>query len=252
MKNFKIRSLVLTLAVVFACTTAVTNAADVADSAVQTKSAELQTAQKNSSAGSEIMILENDFENTALFNGSVVNMVGEYNRVGRWGVFSAKGPLVTTEKAHSGKQAIKLIRGGGDLLGYGEGATAAGRDYETVFWLYRPADGSFSVFLSSENNKEMCGIYIWPTPEGEMFLYNFAAGKWTPTKTTVPADQWIKIKILSDSANKKYGAVAQSEQAPDTWEKLNSEDGVRSIKFTPAAPDKKVSCYIDDVAIIQK
>jgi len=221
-----------------------------ADSAVQAKPEEPQAIQKTSSSGTEGMILENDFENTALFNAGAANMIGEYNRAGRWGIFSTKGPLVTTEKAHSGKQAVKLIRGGGDLLGYGEGST--GRDYEVVFWVLRPSDGSFSVFLSSENNKEICGIYIWPTPEGEMFLYNFAAGKWTPTKTNVPPDQWIKIKIVSDSANKKYGAVAQSGQTPDTWEKLNSEDGVRSITVTPAAPDKKITCYIDDVAIIKK
>ncbi|MFA6100917.1 MAG: hypothetical protein WCV67_00240 [Victivallaceae bacterium] len=244
MKTLKICLFALALAVIPA------RLATAADSAVQAKPGEPQAIQKTSSCGAEIMILENDFENTALFNASAANMIGEYNRAGRWGIFSTKGPLVTTEKAHSGKQAVKLIRGGGDLLGYGEGAT--GLDYEVVFWVHRPSDGSFSVFLSSVNNKEICGIYIWPTPEGEIFLYNFAAAKWTPTKTNVPPDQWIKIKIVSDSANKKYGAVAQSGQTPDTWEKLNSGDGVRSIKFTPAAPDKKVSCYIDDIAVIQK
>lgn len=252
MKSFKICSFVLALAVVFSCSGTIANAANVENSPGQAKPVDSQASQKNTSTGSETMILENDFENVALFNANVANMIGEYSRAGRWGVFSAKGPLVTTEKTHSGKQAIKLIRGGGDLLGYGEGATEAGHDYEAVFWVYRQVDGSFSVFLSSENNKEICGIYVWPTPEGEMFLYNFAARKWTPTKTTVPPEQWVKIKILSDFANKKYGVIAQNGESPDTWEKLNSEDGVRSIKFTPAAPDKKVSCYIDDVSIAKK
>ena len=153
MKNFKIRSFALVLALIPAWS------GTAADSAVQANSGEAQAIQKTSSPGAEIMILDNDFENAALFNAGAANMIGEYNLAGRWGIFSTKGPLVTTEKAHSGKQAIKLIRGGGDLLGYGEGAT--GRDYEAVFWVYRPADGSFSVFLSSENNKEICGIYIY-------------------------------------------------------------------------------------------
>lgn len=238
------------LVVIFACGSAMAFAATETDRAVQ-KISDEQTSKINSSASAGKMILESDFEKTALFNGNAENMIGEYNPEGRWGSFSAKGPVVTTEKAHSGKQSIKLIRGGGDFLGYGEGATKSGCNYEAAFWIYRQADGSFSVFLNSENNKEICGIYIWPTPEGELFLYNFASGKWTPTKTRILPEQWMKVRIMSDVANKKYGAVIQDEQKPDTWESLNSEDGARGIKFTPAAPDKKVTCYIDDLRLTE-
>jgi len=201
---------------------------------------------------SDSILLSNSFDDTALFNSGISGTVGVYTAVGRWSAFTAKGAVVSAEKAHSGSQAIKVIRGGSPLSAFFAKSTeGADIEFSAMVFLEK---SSFVAVLKDISGQDVAAVYI--LENGKINLRNFAGSpSYILSPLTIPQNTWVQLKITTDMKNNRYTAAVleagKAEQAAGIWKECNSAGSVNTVSFSPMTPDGSVT-YIDDVIVVQK
>ncbi len=197
------------------------------------------------------ILLENNFEDKAIFSPAVKGSAGTVSKSGRWDTFGDKGVFLTAEQTHSGKQAVKVVRGGNPLTAsFTRGG--AGAIFEVSAWVYR-VKSSFTISVSDIYRKEVCMTGVFE--DGQVCLYDFSSRSWLRSKVMMPSDTWVKLTVYGNLSDGKYTAGIKTEQGGETrleiFTATNSDDALSSFGVYPAAPPDSVT-YIDDVQIIQK
>ncbi len=196
-----------------------------------------------------INLMAQDFENISLFNPQTSKYIGvSSNPAGRWGYFIAKGPVVSTGKAFSGKQSLHLKRGGDSITGWINKGIPEGSDFIIEAMVYREKNGSFLMYAGSVGGQRL-GIYV--NPDGKVLMQDFAAKKWQPTQCEVPVDKWVKISLLSNALDNTYlvkvDKVTARKRLP-----IAGEGAIYKVSFTPQGRTAGIGAYIDDVKILEK
>ena len=197
------------------------------------------------------ILLENNFDDKAIFSPAVKGSAGTVSKGGRRDSFADKGVLLTAEQTHSGKQAVKVVRGGNPLTAsFPKGGTGAA--FEVSAWIYR-VKSSFTMSVTDIYRKEVCMAGVFE--DGQVCLYDFSSRSWLRSKVTMPSDTWVKLTVYGNLAEGKYTAGIKADAGDGTRLDIstatNSDEALSGFGVYPGAPPDSVT-YIDDVQIIQK
>ena len=198
--------------------------------------------------------MDQDFENTEIFKPGVEKYIGHVQKpYGRWGYFSSKGAIVSQEIAASGKQSVKLLRGGQHLIFYRGQTISHIDDYSVSFDVYRKKNGSF-VFVSrnTKSSKFAFGLYI--TPKGILQQRN-PAGKpfYLNTGLKIPENKWCNIKIIVSGPKRYMKLFLKPSDGPVQGAKrnipiLDKSIDINCFTINPQAPAGN-TIFIDNIKV---
>jgi HEAT repeat protein len=193
-----------------------------------------------------------DFEDAALFKPSVTGMVGRQDKaLGRWGAFSANGPGIDAQVAHSGKQSLKLVRGKPSITVAVSRGVRDQANARLSVWVYRDGDSSaVTVNGYGAGRGGVMGFYI--DPAGILRLRDAKKDGWAATKLKVPARQWAQVQLTSDGPLGNYGAAVvmnDKTQTSDVRAALPKETEIKRVEFSPQG-EAGTAVHMDDLELV--
>jgi len=193
--------------------------------------------------------IRQDFEHGGLFKTNTVGVVGSAAAAaGRWGNFGERGPLVSAARAHGGKQAVKLVRGGDGLVGWVDQEKGVGpaMDLEVHAWVWREATGSLVLAVRDGHGREALSVLV--NEEGGVCLRDSSAWKRTPL--TVPAETWTKVAVRTSRDRNTFTAAVTTSEGREAGAGVHAAllpaGPVAQVLFSPQGTAGS-ACYLDDV-----
>ncbi len=164
-------------------------------------------------------ILKTGFENKALFSPEARKYRKASDNECVWGYFTDKGPIISKDTAHSGGQAVKLIKGGDYLKGLNNNKMIpVDGQLEFSAWVKRKKESAFTLQLynSKMHNKAVIMFYI--QPGGQVAVSSMKDGKfsWQRLKMNFPAEKWCKLTLTTAGGDPRVFSVAITDKKDKT------------------------------------
>jgi len=202
-----------------------------------------------------VYTIASDFEKAGLFYDGLTGTAGDANDInGRYGPFGGNGPFITAEKAYSGKQSVKLIRGGSELSVFTAKKIPDDKDCCAEVWIYRTKNSSFVLYTRNRNASDSAGIYV--LDNGGVRLRNFKGSPaWQTTQLSIPVEKWILLRVYTlRGKGKFYAAISEdrkTETVSDIKSDINEAGETYMIRIIPQSPEGNIT-YIDNISLYYK
>jgi hypothetical protein len=196
--------------------------------------------------------LKQDFDDPDHWLASTRGSVGNVHKVsGRWGGLLDNGPLVDATVASSGRQSLKLNRGGASFGGQALPGITDGADYVLSIRVYpQTKSSSFLFYLKgfNESYKEEAGLFM--KEGGAIFLRDVKKDGWVDTGLKLSAKEWSTIRLRSNRNLGVYGVSIQATNQKEVHSPMSAplvqQHALRLIQLFPQPPADSV-VFIDDI-----
>ena len=196
-----------------------------------------------------------DWDRSGLFAPEASGMVGDAaKRPGRWGPFGAKGPMVTSERSGKVGQAVKLVRGGDQLVGLVAQGVGGGADYELRVSLFRCETDSgliVSVRGWAGAYRDDAGLLV--RGSGALCILDAPSQRWVDAGVAVPASRWVTLVL---GVNRRAATcrvrltVDNEERAPVVTAPCGGVPQVKMVSLTPQGRSGTAT-LVDEVELIE-
>lgn len=195
--------------------------------------------------------ISQDFEETLPAEGSF----GAGDKLsGRWSSMSPKGTFPESKTVHSGKQSVKLVRGGGVLLGRVVNGVNEGYGYEVEVWINRAAGGALTLSAADSKGAESVAVRVDANGTVERKDEKNSA-KWDATGLIIPEGKWTQLTIRTNPLKKncQIGLNVNEEESMDGAAEapLWPTGSVERVVLT-ATGEEPSAVFIDDVKLVER
>jgi HEAT repeats len=196
-------------------------------------------------------IIRCSFEEKNNFYKNITGITGTQKSLfGRWGNFSKNGPLIVDNQKHNGKQCVKLIRGGKQLVASAQKTSKINDNYVLTLWIKR-MDSAFLVYVCNKDNKQSAGIFV--AADGSVRLRNFKRRPdWKLTKLKVPSGKWVKLQIISAMKENRYRVAVfknGKREISTVSSEMNIKGQINTIVINAQVAMGSVT-YVDDISLL--
>jgi len=172
---------------------------------------------------------------------------------GRWGGFGPDGAYIDDAVARSGKQSLKLKRGGKQVLGWTAEGPAPGWDFVAEMWVRRSPQGSFACRVRDNAGGDFMGVLV--SADGTLSLANpEEASAWKKTGLSIPQETWVLMKLAAEVTADRLLVSLEDEHGQPLG---TAKGGLRPlgtsptrIAFSPGSPDGN-EVHLDDVRLYE-
>lgn len=198
--------------------------------------------------------LGDSFDDPGRFPPGHTGMTGDARRVtGRWGVFGGPGPVLDPELARSPPHSVRLVAAGRSVHGYTVNDITDGRDWEVELWLRRDAEAGLHLVAKGRSPTVVAEAEVLVAEDGRVRLRDMTSGEWRPTGLTVPAAEWVRLRLITARALGSCYATVAAEQAEEQVGDVRAPVAIRSdlyvVEMSAVGPN---AVRVDDVSLLER
>lgn len=221
------------------------------------ENAEAMRMRPKSLKKTEGVRMKNFFDDTSAYSPELTGMTGSADQTsGRWGLFMPGQTIIANTVAHSGSNSLKLIGGKAQIGGFISSGIEKD-DYQLKLWLLREtANCSLVITLKGYSSAWQPELSVQISPGGKVLQKNIKDGDWLDSGLTIPAGEWMELKIFSKRDAGTYNCAVVSlggiEQLSKVVAGTGRQPNVRMVDFTMQRTNTADDAvYVDDLQLVE-